>query len=161
MKLNRQKMLDLIETIEADAERRAEEWVEAEKAFRVQERKDWVESNKATLRALRDLLSLKLKNGGVVALEELRALGLKSRWGDPEVPFFAPTTLKFTYKGKEYPPSKPVLHVNSPLLDLKAALQTVTDEEVSTSALASMGFRNLEWFWRRVREAQASEAQSQ
>ncbi|QOP67054.1 hypothetical protein PBI_SHIFA_213 [Mycobacterium phage Shifa] len=161
MKLNRQKMLDLIETIEADAERRAEEWVEAEKAFRVQERKDWVESNKATLRALRDLLSLKLKNGGVVPLEELRALGLKSRWGDPEVPFFAPTTLKFTYKGKEYPPSKPVLHVNSPLLDLKAALQTVTDEEVSTSALASMGFRNLEWFWRRVREAQASEAQSQ
>ncbi|AAN16855.1 hypothetical protein PBI_ARCHERS7_237 [Mycobacterium phage ArcherS7] len=155
MKLNRQKMLDLIETIEADAERRAEEWVEAEKAFRVQERKDWVESNKATLRALRDLLSLKLKNGGVVVREELQALGLNSRWGDPEVPSFAPTTLKFTYKGKEYPPSKPVLRADSPLLDLKAALQTVTDEEVSTSALASMGFRNLEWFWRRVKEAQA------
>ncbi|QAY13489.1 hypothetical protein SEA_SPRINKLERS_234 [Mycobacterium phage Sprinklers] len=155
MKLNRQKMLDLIETIEADAERRAEEWVEAEKAFRVQERKDWVESNKATLRALRDLLSLKLKNGGVVVREELQALGLNSRWGDPAVPLFAPTTLTFTYKGKEYPPSKPVLRVDSPLLDLKAALQTVTDKEVSTSALASMGFRNLEWFWRRVKEAQA------
>ena len=46
--------------------------------------------------------------------------------------------------------------VDLKLRQLRSALTTIIDEEVSTSALASMGFRNLEWFWRRAAEIQAS-----
>ncbi|AON96975.1 hypothetical protein BI081_gp132 [Mycobacterium phage Tonenili] len=156
MKLNRQKMLDLIETIEADVDQRGKEWTEAEKAFRVQERKQWIEKYHPQLRAVRDLLSAKLKSGAVLTEEEIAPLvSGNRRWSShPTLPVFAPTSMGFNYKGKEYPATKPLLD-QSPLLDLKAALQSIADEEVSTSALAAMGFRNLEWFWRRVKEAQA------
>jgi hypothetical protein len=52
----------------------------------------------------------------------------------------------FTFEGTSYSP----VTLDKRLLQLEKALDTVKGDEVSTSALRDMGFRNLEWFFRSV-----------
>lgn len=154
MKLNK---AGLIATIDAIEKQTLADQVEHDAAF-VKYKADalakWKREELPKFKALRDLLSKKIKANGVITSDEVKALGFVDQYRSWSFGWYSEPGQAsfFEVDGKSYR-GYPVM--DQRLAQLRKALELIEEDEVPTSALASMGFRNLEWFFNKVARAQA------
>lgn len=154
MKLSKSLLIKLIDDIEENITVKQADHDIAFMAHCAAERHKWIKNELPKFKALRDLLTKKLRLGVPITQDEVKALGFRNRWNSLDFEFYHEPfrTTSFMVGGKTY---NGYPQADGQLKQLRSALEVILDEEVSTSALANMGFRNMEWFWRKAAEAQA------
>lgn len=155
MKFKKSVLLDLITVTEQNHHARSAEYKAALEAYKVQHRSDWLNNELPRLKTLRDLLSQKIKTKSPLTKQDMKNAGIYSRWSSGEIDLRAYsefTSGSFELDGKKYSANEPTL--NTDLLSLRKVLEAIDDDVVTTSALAALGFRNLEWFFKRAAQVQ-------
>lgn len=153
MKLSKSLLIKLIDDIEEDVAVKKADHDIAFMAHRAAERHKWVAKELPKYKKLRDLITKKLKIGAPITNDDVKALGFTNRWGSTDFDFYHEPIRSTSFKVGDksyngYP------QIDGKLKQLRTALEVILDDEVSTSALANLGFRNLEWFWRKAVEVQ-------
>jgi len=153
LKLNKAGLITMIDAIEVNVKAQQKEYDAALVKHKVTEEVTWKANQLPKYKVLRDFLTQKLKTKSTITADEIRELGFRDRYGSNEFNWFSSSiSRRFEIDGKSYD-GYPVMP--TALGNLRAALSVIEDAEVSTSALANLGFRNLEWFFTRAARAEA------
>lgn len=130
MKLNVKTLIAQIEQKIKDAEARNEVQNAEEEAKVAKHRQEWLDTNKANYLAFADKIKEKLRKDRPILRSDTPEGLIDTRYRF-EIPVYS-----------EYKPNKYFAQVG----DLRAILQvlnTITDEEITPTALKSLGFNNL------------------
>lgn len=153
MKLNKAGLITMIDAIDVNIKAQQKEYEAALVKHKVTEEATWKANQLPRYKVLRDFLTQKLKTKSTITAEEVRELGFRDRYNSNEFGWFSPSgSRRFEVDGKFYD-GYPV--VPAALGNLRVALSVIEDADVSTSALANLGFRNLEWFFTKAARAEA------
>lgn len=156
MKLNKAGLIEMIDAIETSIKAQQDEYDQALIDYQAVDLNKWRTEELPKWKVLRDLLTAKLKTRSTITRDEIQALGFEARYGDLRLPYYTEfdtsrRTNQFELNGKKYDGYP---NIPTALGNLRKALSVIADDEVSTSALANLGFRNLDWFFTRAARAE-------
>lgn len=150
MKLNKAAMIKMIDDIEVAVTAEHNAYNAALEKHRAAELEKWKADDFPKWVALRDLLTTKVKGKKPVTAHELRELGFHDRYSGVNVMplLYSPHAMgTFRLDGKDW---RAPNTMDSNLKELRSALSLIKEDEISYSALASLGFRNMTWFFKKA-----------
>lgn len=145
MRISKQTLIEAIDAAIANEVRLIDEYESAHERMSEAHNKSWGRESLPRWLALRDHITKTVRAGQHITEDDVRRIMTDERYAS--LPYYKPFNLSsFTLEGKSY--SKVVRRYELPAL--RKALEAIEEDHVTPSALASIGFKDLSWLFRKA-----------